>query len=368
MATRPSITVNVRASQANYTTGPAVLIGTATKITRAGADITEGYKVDSPLGTSPVSAQETNFEDNRNDQWVLWVSEGSSAAGGDTHIVETDSSGDINVVGVNSENIRVTPNTGNDGIEVTTSGGSKGVEVLQDATSTDHGVNVTSTVGAAAPAYFASTRSNVGVLVSHGSLAGLSIGATANGGVVGPSIALTSNTIESNDDTVGTFWNREQNSIKNVKMGMGTSAGYPIIAKNAPCYARSGEGTFVLTGSQTNQTIRSNFSFKTDQLPQDSDSVRVVIWGQTSLFAGQENEVTLKVRDVTAGNITICEITLQSVNNSGSSFFIQHSATFSETYILPSSGARTFDLVWTGDVTGNSGSFSGYVEIEQLRG
>lgn len=369
MATRPSITVTIRASDSTYTTGVVALQGRPTKIARAGADITEGYKVDSALGTQPVTAQGANYDDNVVDQWAKWTSEGSNADGGDAHIVETDSGGDINVIGVNCADVRVTPNTGTDGIEVTTSGGSKGVEVLQDATSTDHGVNVTSEVGAAAPGFFASTRSNVGMLLSHGSLAGLSIGGTTNGGVIGPNIALTSNTVESNDDTVGTIWNREQNSIKNVKMGMGSSAGWPIIAKNASCYARSASAAHSLTGSVTDQALGSTFSFKTDQVPQDAGLVMVTIWGRITLSSFQDNTVVLRVRDTDAGDATVCELFIYTLEHSGATTnTIRQSATIAQTYQLPAAGSRTFDLVWSGDTTGVSGTFTGFVEIQEVRG
>lgn len=369
MATRPSIAVTVRASDTNYTTGDPVLVATATKIARSGADLAEGYKVDTVASPQAVFAQNKNFEDNRNDQWVEWVSLGSAAAGGDTHIVETDSGGDINVIGVNCVQLNVTPNIGADAIEITVTGGSKGIDVKQDAASTDYGVHVDATVGAAAPAFFAETHSNVGMLVSHGSLEGISIGSVANGGVVGPSISMQSNTISPVDDSVGTIWNQEQNSIKNVKMGMGASAGYPVIAKNAPCYARSSTILgFALLGSQTDQAIGGTFTFKTDQLPQDSDSVRVTIWGKISLNSNEINSVELKVRDVTAGNVEICNLTIANPD-SGSGTFEQQSATFSAVYALPAAGARTFDFVWEGDVNGvSSGSFTGFIEIEQLRG
>ena len=152
-------------------------------------------------------------------------------------------------------------------------------------------------------------------------------------------------------------------------MGMGASAGYPIIAKNAPCYARSGEGNFNLSGSQTNQTIRSTFSFKTDQIPQDSDQVRVTIWGSVSLARNQDNSMTFIVRDKTVGgDPAICTLVIASPPHTTGSASVSMSATFSETYTLPSSGARSFDLVWTGNVTGIDGTFRGFVEIEQLRG
>ncbi len=369
MATRPSITVNVRASDATYTTGDPALITSATKIARAGPDMSEGYKVDTLVSPQAVFAQNKNFEDNRNDQWVEWVSFGSNAAGGDAHIVETDSTGDINVIGVNCADVRVTPNTGTDGIEVTTSGGSKGVEVLQDATSTDHGVHVTSTLGAAAPAFFASTVSNVGFLISHGSLPGITIGSVPNGGVIGPGLNLSSNTLDPTDDSVGTFWNREQNGIDNVKMGMGSSAGYPVISKNAMCYAKSALApSFGLSGSPTDQQILANFTFETDMVPQEAAKVRVVIWGKIGLPPNGTNSVELKVRDKTiGGDPTICSITIAHEAVSGATVFNQWSATFSTEYTLPASGQRTFDLVWDGAVPTSAGTFTGYVEIQEIR-
>ena len=368
MATRPTIAVTVRASATNYSTGDPALIPSVTKIARAGPDMIEGYKVDTLISPQAVSAQNKNYEDNVVDQWAEWVSLGSSANGGNTHIVETDSGGDISIQRANCRDVRVAPNTGSDGIEVTTSGGSKGLEVLQDATCTDHGVNVTAVLGAAAPAFFSSTVSSVGMLISHGSIDGLVLGSTANGGIVGPSIRMSSNTIEPINNSVGTLWNREQNSIENLKTGMGSSAGYIIIAKNAPCYARSAlVAGFALLGSQTDQVIASSFTWKTDQVPQDNDQVRVTIWGKIGLNSDEVNTVELKVRDTTAV-AEICTLTIANPDN-GSGVFEQQSATFSAIYTLPAAGARNFDLVWDGVVNGGfSGNFTGYVEIEQLRG
>ena len=369
MATRPTIPVTIRASDTNYSGLGNDLDTTPTKIQRSGAELALGHVPDSPLGSRPVSAQGVNYDDNVLDQWAKWTSEGSNAAGGDAHIVETNSTGDISVITVNCDEVRVSPNIGSDGIEVTTTGGSKGVEVLQDATSTDYGVAVVAPVGATAPGFYSETRSSVGLQLTHGSVAGLSTQAVSNGGVVGPSIKMTANTIDPTDDSVGTIWNRQENGINNVKMGMGSSGGYPIIAKNAPCYARSGEGNFNLSGSQTNQTIRSNFSFITGQIPQAADQVRVTIWGRVNFARAQNNSVTLEVRDKTVGgDPTICTMVAQSPPHTTGSVGVNFSVTFSEIYTLPSAGARSFDLVWSGDVSGSDGNFSGFVEIEQLRG
>lgn len=119
MPTKPGA-ITVRASQLNYSTGPLALIGSATKITTAGAQTTEGYKVDSPLGTFPVPAQAINFFNNQTDVWIAnWVFLGTSAADEDAHIVETDSDGETNLASLvaggttsDAESVTITPNSG----------------------------------------------------------------------------------------------------------------------------------------------------------------------------------------------------------------------------------------------------------------
>ncbi len=369
MPTKPTIAVTVRASDTNYSGIGNDLDTTPTKIARSGAELALGYVPDSPLGSRPVSAQGVNYDDNVSDQYTEWVKLGSNTADVDAHIVETDSGGDINVIGVNCIDVRVFPNIGTDGIEVTTTGGSKGIEIIQEASSTDFGVAVIASVGTAAPGMYSETRTSVGLQLTHGSSAGLNTTPVVETGAVGPGIKLGSNTLESNDDSVGTIWTREQNSIDNVKMGMGGSAGYPIITKNAPCYARSNSVAFGLTGSVVDQSIGSTFTFKTDQVPQAAGEVLVTIWGRITLSSFQDNTVVLKVRDVTAGDVEICEIFIYTLEDSGATLTtIRQSATISDTYQLPAAGGRTFDLVWTGDTTGIGGTFTGFVEIQQLRG
>ncbi len=98
MATKPTVTVAIRADDLNYTTGPAALIGTNTKIAPLSADNDEGLKVDSPLGTFPALAQHHNFWHNRTDQWARWVELGTNADDEDAHLVETDANGEISAV------------------------------------------------------------------------------------------------------------------------------------------------------------------------------------------------------------------------------------------------------------------------------
>lgn len=88
MATKPVITPFIWATDVNYTTGPAPLIGTPTKVTTPTATIDEGWKADE---TPP--AQWFNFNFNHTTQWTNWVSFGSSVASVDAHIMETDSDG-----------------------------------------------------------------------------------------------------------------------------------------------------------------------------------------------------------------------------------------------------------------------------------
>ena len=96
MATKPTLGAYVWASDVNYTTGPAPLIGTPTKVTPPIGDSDEGWKAD-----QKPPAQWENFSVNYLTQWASdWVRLGSNIAGADAHIVETDASGIARVVDV----------------------------------------------------------------------------------------------------------------------------------------------------------------------------------------------------------------------------------------------------------------------------
>lgn len=371
MATRPSITVNVRASDAVYTTGVAALVGKATKISRSGADIAEGYKVDSPLGSQPVTAQEVNFEHNRNDLWVEWVSFGSSQADFDTHIVETDSSGDINVVGVNCFNAQVVTNGTENGITITANTGSKGINLVRDASNNDTGLLVTSNDGATGSAVRIDVSGDsTALLINAQSSPGLSILMTPDGGVLAPHITMaTSSQLPSGTLSAGDIWLQQQTGKNDLRCGIGTSiAGYIRVAQQAPCYARSTDQVgFVISGSGTDQPITS-FSFDTQLQPAAGNRVKVTLWGQVRLASNQVNNFSLIVRDTTAaGNPTICDIEIANPDTGVAGTF-DVSATYAQTYSIPAGGARNFDLVWTGTNGAASSVFKGWVEIEEIPG
>ena len=151
MATRPTIPISIRAADTIYSTGEPLLVGTPTKISRTGPDIAEGYKVDTAGSPAPVFAQNKNFEDNRTDQWLEWVSNGSDSNTFTSNIVETDSSGDINVNGVNCANAQVSTNGISDGVVIQAFSGSKGLVLLRDGGSVDDGMNIISFDGASGP-------------------------------------------------------------------------------------------------------------------------------------------------------------------------------------------------------------------------
>jgi len=154
MATRPTIPILVRASATNYTTGPPPLVATVTKIdpesTLPGQTI-EGWKVDSPLGSFPIFAQWKNFFENRNDQWVEWVTNGSSAGAKDAHVVETDIDGRTTVAGatitgdVNRVGLTVSASTLGDQAMIVTGGNSD--EAVSISPGTNQHALVISTVG-----------------------------------------------------------------------------------------------------------------------------------------------------------------------------------------------------------------------------
>lgn len=116
MATRPTIVVDIRASNATWdTTAPVPLQGLNNKTpVPIASKIANGWNGDEKPG-----AQEFNFYNNRNDQWVFWVSEGSAEALLAPHIKESDAFGNTAfgsmVAGgtpLDAESITVTPNFG----------------------------------------------------------------------------------------------------------------------------------------------------------------------------------------------------------------------------------------------------------------
>ncbi len=372
MATRPSITVNVRASAANYTTGDPALITTATKIARSGADISEGYKVDTVASPQAVFAQNKNFEDNRNDQWVEWVSLGSSQDDSDTHIVETDSSGDINVLGVNCEDVQVVTDGTTNGITITANSSSKGINLLRDASNTDNGILVTSQDGATGVAVEIDVSGNsTGLLVQAQQAPGITVAMTPDGGVLSPHINLNAVTqLPSGTVRAGHIWRETQSGKDDLRCGIHTATpGYIRVTKQAPCYARSSDiSNFTISGTSITDAVITTFAFDTDFRPSVGDRVKVTLWGQVRLGSNDANDITLDVRDTTtAGNDVICSIQVGNPATGHLGNFHQ-SATYAQTYNLPADGARNFDLVWSGDIDGVSARFTGWVEIEEIPG
>ena len=86
---KPVSSITRWASDAVYTTGPAPLLGTATKISPPAALSDEGWAADFKPG-----AQHWNFLWEQQTEWLDWVTDGSVLADLDDHIVETDTSGD----------------------------------------------------------------------------------------------------------------------------------------------------------------------------------------------------------------------------------------------------------------------------------
>ncbi len=93
MPTKPLIGLYLWASDINYSTGPAPLIGTATKITPPLAESDEGWNAD-----QKPPAQWENFSVNLITQWTEWLRLGVNTAAADAHVVETDSAGTISAV------------------------------------------------------------------------------------------------------------------------------------------------------------------------------------------------------------------------------------------------------------------------------
>lgn len=89
MATKPSSTPAIWASNALYTTGP--FIGSSSKVVPAPAVAAEGHR---PGAAFPTPAEYENSQQNLITTWIKnWLSLGSSAGAADAHVVETNSAG-----------------------------------------------------------------------------------------------------------------------------------------------------------------------------------------------------------------------------------------------------------------------------------
>src|SRR5688572_32336253 len=89
MATKPSSTPEIWASNALYTTGP--FIGLSSKAVPAPAVAAEGHR---PGSAFPTPAEYENSQQNLITTWIKsWLSLGSSAGAADAHVVETNAAG-----------------------------------------------------------------------------------------------------------------------------------------------------------------------------------------------------------------------------------------------------------------------------------
>lgn len=381
MAVRPTIPIDIRASQANYTTGDPALIGTPTKIARSGADVTEGYKVDTAASPAPVFAQNVNYEDNRNDQWLFWVTQGSDSPTADAHIVETNTGGFINVRGAQITEVSISTNGTDRGITINAFSGSTGILINRDNGHNDPGLRIIGFDGATDPSILVEntnvtgadiqiTESGNGANIAHQSGVGLQISGTPDAGNQGPSIKINPSATESSDLSVGTFWNMSVGGIFQMKMGIGAaSPGYMMASLNSPCYARSATVvSFGMVGNASNQPMAADFSFQSGFVPQAAELVKVTIWGKINMPQNESSDIFVKVLDRTNADATICEINVNNANDATWTVNPGQSTTFSAVYTLPAAGARDFALVWSGSVAASQATWTGFAEVEALRG
>ena len=88
MPTKPVLTPFVFATDVNYTTGPALLIGTSTKIAMPVAERDEGWKAN-----QVPPAQWSNHNFNHVTQWTNWVALGGAVPGEAASVLECDANG-----------------------------------------------------------------------------------------------------------------------------------------------------------------------------------------------------------------------------------------------------------------------------------
>ena len=96
MAVKPAIVPAIWAPGPLYTTGP--FVGLSNKVAVAGAVAVDGHR---PGAADPTPAEYVNDQQNKITTWIFdWLSQGSTTASPDTHIMETDVDGRTEVVGL----------------------------------------------------------------------------------------------------------------------------------------------------------------------------------------------------------------------------------------------------------------------------
>ena len=259
--------------------------------------------------------------------------------------------------------------------------GPRGIAV--EASHNDSGATLpvmqATTGGNAANAYSAvCTDGGVGMDVEAQSGTGVRIQMTpeAGSGDIGTSLVLMP---QDRPDSVsnGDLWQQQILGRVRLRTGLlgasgldGPAFGYVRTAIQPPCYARSNIiSSFSMTGTTTvDQVIAPEFSFQAGQEPQQASKVKITLFGECRQINSSITSATFNVRDKTeVGNPNVLEFTLDTPDY-GVSGNSKHSTTFSTIYTLPSEGARTFDLVWSGTVGTASGNFNGWVEIEEIQG
>ena len=113
MATKPTQTITVRATNANYVGGPPALQGTATKIEPVGG-VADGWQ-----GDQKPPAQWENYLNYPRDLWTVWVEQGSFVKLLNPHIIEANADGtifasaaDFGDTSSDDEGLKVRPNNG----------------------------------------------------------------------------------------------------------------------------------------------------------------------------------------------------------------------------------------------------------------
>lgn len=152
MATKPSSTPEIWASNALYTTGP--FIGLSSKVVPAPAIAAEGHR---PGAAFPTPAEYENSQQNLITTWIKnWLSLGSSAGAADAHVVETNAAGRTAVTGL----------TVNDPVDETA------VSITSVATAANMGLLVSCTTGGTAVATSIGNAGAINYLAGTGSGAG----------------------------------------------------------------------------------------------------------------------------------------------------------------------------------------------------
>ncbi len=213
-----------------------------------------------------------------------------------------------------------------------------------------------------------SRQSGGGVFIESQRSTALFLSMTADAGVIAPAMTMAPQARPTTFNT-GDVWHESTGGGQQLftAMEFGVLA-YLTQTYQPPCYARSQFQTLVTLSVSVNSPLGPAFTYDSRQEPGATTEVRATIWGFASTDGDAATDIDFELVDVTAADAVMVTTTasMRDIGDAGGNNV--YSITMAKVYSIPAGGARSFQLRYT--MTGGISSqvFSGFAEIQEIRG